>query len=253
MRKYVISIVAGLALVGSAFAGPKGENQTFYAADASPAVWVVNTFNEDVTCAVTNDDSTITVTVGSTANTIDASGTAVDTIAELEAALRAVVNSEGQTGLKIFRCAVAGTESMDAELLVTTTSIKKGSAGGIVLWDTSDTKHYRAYLPPRDGGGARGTVAVKSAYGDIKGTGSITMKAYTVYNNTASQIDMREVVSPIFVPTAAAATNLADEIAPGIMDIPVDHQVSAGRGYIFSADRATTGTTGGIGIRTEER
>jgi len=252
MRNYVISIMATLALVGTAFAGPKGDNQAFYAADASPAIWVVNTFNETVTCAVTNDSSTITVTVGSTATTIDASGTAVDTVAELESAIRAVLNSNSKKGLKIFRCAAAGTEAIDYELLIATTTIKPGSSGAIVLWDTSDVKHYRAYLPPREAI-SRGSVAVKSVYGDVKGTGGITMKAYTIKNADATQIDMREVVSPIYVKAEDNTTNVLDSIAPGIIDIAVDHQVGASVGYLFSADRATTGTTGGIGIRTEER
>jgi hypothetical protein len=255
MMKYVKYIMLVVLLAGSAFAGPKGENQKFYAADASPAVWVQNTFNEDVTGAVTGVNGTITITVGSTANTIDASGTSVDTIAELEAAIKAVTNSAGKTGLDVYRAAAAGTESIDEELLATSLTITKGSSGGIVLWDTSATKHYRAYMPPSDGGASRGQLKIKSVYGDVKGTGTITMKAYTIRNAAATQIDMKEFVSPIYL--NALSTNglntVADEIGPGVIDIDLDHQISATQGYLFSADRATTGTTGGIGIRTEQR
>lgn len=251
--KRVISIISVVLLAGVVFAGPKGESQKWYSADESPAVWVVNRGTEKVTCAVTNDDSTITVTVGSTANTIDASGTSVDTIAELESALRGVTNSAGKKVLDVYRCAAAGSESIDAELLVTTTTIYPGSPGGIVLWDTSDTKHYRAYIPPSDAGGSRNQLKIKSVYGDIKGTGNITMKAYTIRNNAATQVDMAEIVSPAYVLGVTNTTNVADEIGPGIIDKALDIQNKKDDGFLISADRATTGTTGGIGIRTEQR
>jgi len=256
MKNKVSTLIIGvLLLAGSAIAGPKGESQKFFAADASPAIWVRNTFNETVTFAVTNDSATITVTVGSTANTIDASGTDVDTVSELESALLAVTNSAGKTGLDVYRCAAAGSESIDDELLVSTATLSSGSAGGAFLWDTSDTEHYRVYIPPSDAGASRGQLAIKSGYGDVKGTGNITIKSYTIQNNSATQIDMREIVSPVYVPAASSGglTNTTDSIGPGVIDIPLDYTIGKDQGFLLSADRATSGTTGGVGVRSEER
>jgi len=123
----------------------------------------------------------------------------------------------------------------------------------VCFWDTSDTKHYRVYVPPAKGGAKRGGLAVKKVFGDVKGTGNITIKSYTLVESNATQIDMREYVSPAYVLGVASATNVADEIGPGIIDIPLDIQVGNNQGFLISCDRATTGTTGGVGILTKGR
>ena len=252
MNKITSCVIGILLLAGTVLAGPKGDNQKWYAADASPAVWVKNTFSESVSCVVTGDSGTITIVVGTHTNTIDASGTSVDTVTELESAILAVTNSAGKTGFDIFRCAAAGLETIDDELLVTTTTLSAGSAGGIVLWDTSDTKHYRAYIPPSGGGASRSQLLIESVYGNVKGTGVISMKSYTIRNNAASDVDYKEIVSPAYVPSVTNVTNTADEVGPGSLDMGLDLIVGKDHGFLLSADRATTATTGGIGLRTRE-
>lgn len=251
--KYIATIMVLFALVLTGYAGPAGESQTFYAADAAPAVWIKNTGSEKVVIGVTADSGEITVTIGSIENAIDASGTDVDTVVELETAIVACTNSAGKKPLEVFRCAPLGTETIDDELLIGTTTIYGGSSGGGVLWDTSDTKHYRVYIPPKDGGAKRGALAIKSVFGDVKGTGNVVIKAYLIDGSTATQVDMREFVSPAYVLGVTATTNVADEIAPGVIDIPLDIQTGANQGFLVDCVRATTGTTGGAGVLTEGR
>jgi len=132
--KYIAYILITLSLTVSCFAGADGESQAFYAADNSPVVWVKNGGNEKVTITVYGDsNATNVVTIGSTDNVIDMSGTSVDTISELEAAIKACTNSAGKKVLSVYRCAPVGTESVDDEVMATTVTLYAGESGGGML------------------------------------------------------------------------------------------------------------------------
>ncbi len=93
---------------------------------------------------------------------------------------------------------------------------------------------------------------ITSIYGDIGGTGNITVEIYL--NQT--QKYQSSVVSPVYVPAAnTGASNsviqAADEVSTGILDIPLYFNVGKDQDCLVKATRATTGTTGGIGVRTE--
>lgn len=259
MKKISIILIAVLAIgTLGVYAADTSDDNVYFAADNAPAVWVKNTGNEKTTIAVAGDSGTITVTIGSTANTIDASGTTVDDIAELIAAIAACTNSSGKTVLEAFSCGAVTTEAIDDELMVNTATIYAGGSGAGVLWDTSDTKHYRVFIPSSAMGSRRGAIRIKSAYGDVKGTGNVTIKAYTLENNSATEKLMYEIVSPAYVLAATATGNTAqatavDSIGPGVVsDLCIDVIVGMNQAFLLSCDRATTGTTGGVGVRVEK-
>lgn len=253
-----MKIALGLMVVGVsslAIAGALGLGQVYSAADKSAAIWAQNVGSDKVTVASGTDSGSITCMVGSVEQVI--ANTSWDTVAGFETSLAALTNSAGQKVLKLYRCAVLGTESTDDELLNSTTlTLYAGDSGPLAYWDTSDVKHYRVYIPPA-AAVARGKLLIKSAYGDAKGTGNITTKAYLIESETATEVYMDEVVSPAYImgATQAAGTSnaqvVADEIGPA--RIAQDLNITAGvdDGFLLSVDRATTGTTGGAGVRLQ--
>ena len=253
MSIWLVTAIVGLFAV-SGIAGPKGESQLYYTSDNSPALRINNT-SKDYKCTITifsDDCATNTVVIGSTTTTIDMSGTSVDTIAELAAAIRAATDDDGDTPLVVddYVGAVLASESVDGELMVEVTTIERASWGS-VNWDTSDTHHFRAGVAKKAYGGFRGITKVKSVYGSAGGTGDITITA----SINREEVYRKVIESPVYSWSAAGTTETwaEDDVSMGVIDVDLDLVVGPSDCLVVSVDRETTGTTGGIGIRTVEQ
>lgn len=253
MSIWLATAIVGLFAV-SGIAGPKGEAQLYYTSDNSPALRINNT-SKDYKCVITifeDDGATNTVVIGSTSTTLDMSGTAIDTASELAAALRAATDDDGNTPLVVDDCvgSVLATDSVDAELMVEVKTIERASWGSLD-WDTSDTKHYRAGVAKKTYGGYRGTTKVKSVYGNAGGTGYVTITAFI----NREEVYRKVIEGPVYNWSAAGTTETwaADEVWAGVIDVDLDLSVGPNDTLVVSVDRETTGTTGGIGIRTVEQ
>jgi len=252
MKNWKKWLISGLVLlVGSgAYAGLKGETQVYYAHDAAPAVRIHNTSDETVVITITGDSaSDDTVVIGSTSTTLDLSGTAIDTIAELQAAIEACADSDEKTPLETESyCAAATSETIDDELLAEAVTIRPGDWGAL-HWDTSDTKHYRTSIPKSEHGSKRGSMVVKSVYGSAGGTGDITVIGYL--NRT--EVYRKVIESPVYAWSAAGTTETwaSDDVSMGNIEIPLDIVVAPSDCFLVSVQRETTGTTGGIGLRVK--
>lgn len=250
----MVSLVAG---IGFCQIGGRGWGQYYNKEDGAPALRVHNTGDEVVEFRLPEDNSSaVLIVFGNspyTTNTLDLSGTSIDTIAELASNVANATNSAGKKPLKTDTdCVVATSESCDEELLLTTNTISAGNWGTGFFWDTSDTKHFNAYIPSSDHGASRGGAWIRKIYGDIGGTGNITL----TINVDGSQRYQRTIVSPRYVLAATASTNTAqvtasDEIWPGILDIPFDFYIGAKEDCLIQALRASSGTTGGLGVHVE--
>ena len=241
----VTSIIASL-IVAAGFVHADSDGQVFYTHDAAPAIRVNNTGSEVVSIVVTGGGTNVAVTIGATLNNINGDGD-TDTVAELGAAIAACTNSAGKKVLSVdTACAVATTESTDGELLDATTTIYGGQWGHI-KWDTSDVKHYRAYVPKASKGAGRGGKYIDSVYGNVGGTGDVTIKGYI----DGTEVFESYVVSPTYVKALDNNTNTVNNIV--VIDIPVGVYVGQDQAFVLSADRATTGTTGGVGIRNKNK
>ena len=249
-RTWLATVLMGLFAVG-VIAGPKGDTQLYHTSDASPALRINNTSKYKCVITITGDDATNTVVIGSTTTTIDMSGTDVDTIAELASAIAAATDDDGNTPLVVdsYSGAVLTSESVDAELMVEAVTIERAQWGSI-NWDTSDTKHYRAAVAKKTYGASRGSVLVKSVYGSAGGTGDVTVTAYI----NRVEVYRKVIESPVYAWSAAGTTETwaEDDVSMGVIDIPLNLVVSPSDNLTVSVDRETTGTTGGIGIRTQE-
>jgi len=239
MKKMITMLTILLVTTGALFAGSAKQGQIFEAEDSSPALWVHNKGSEKVTFTCYEDSgATNRVTVGSVYTTIDMSS--VDTITKLAAAILTVTNSAGKYVLEYdAKSVVLGTETMDDELLVGSNSLEAGEWGAGFLWDTSDTKHFRVYLPPSGKGATRGRSIAKSVAVNAGGTGNVTTSAYLGQDKIFSSVSVVRV-------DPASHTNIVEA---GVFDLPLDVVVGPQDGLTVSAARATTASTGGILLR----
>lgn len=244
-------IITGFVLVAG-FAMAESDGFKFYTSDDAPAIRIYNSGSELVKIKIASGgaDASNEVIIGNTTNTIDGSGAAVDTVAEFAAAVAACTNSSGDEVLEVDTdCVVATTESTDGELLdeaITVNQIWPG-AWGRIAWDTSDVKHYRSYVPTAANGAGRGGTLVESVYGNIGGTGDVTIKGYVDRN----QVFEKVITSPVYVKALDNDTNTVNNVVS--IDIPVGIYVGASQSFVISADRASTATTGGAGVRLKNK
>jgi hypothetical protein len=222
--------------------------------DSSPAIRIHNGFDADIQVvfpAGDNADCYVLVGAGETSsNNLDLSGS-VDTIDEVHALLLACTNTSGQTLLTIDSEPSLGADSTDDELLDSQDITIAPGDWGELVWDTSVCLFYSVYIP-----GSRateGTVArktLKRIYGNVGGTGNITVNIYEDQTEVYEYL----VVSPVYIAgVGAASTNeyTADAIGPAQLSIDLDFPFGVGRDYMIRAAHATTGTSGSLGAIVE--
>lgn len=245
MKKSLFTIIIALfalMLAGFAF----GEGSIHYeAADSSPAIRFQNIGSEPVSITIASggESAANTVVIGSTTNTIDGSG-AIDTVAELAAAIAAATNSAGNPVLIMdTRCSLS-TDSTDGELLDGTYTAAAASGNskpwGEILWDTSDVAFYSVYVPAsrQSVTGKRTALDIDTLYGNPLGTGAVTASVY-IGGTKAWEMLLPEVY--------AYSNNTASVALPVKVDIPAGND-----SVLVRVSRATTATTGIIGVKMVE-
>lgn len=169
MRKMSLCLVAGVALLVSV-AQVRAQDIVYSAADANVAFTIKNsgsvaaTFNVDGAGAGTN-----TLVVGSVTNSIDGSGTTVDTLTELATAIRACTNSAGEFPFTVDTGMSLLADSTDGELLTGAYTVAASGSGNVV-WDTSAALFYSVYASRGD---------AKLIFGTPTGTGTLTLNVYS--------------------------------------------------------------------------
>ena len=230
------------------------KSQTLFAgADASPALRVYNGSAGSLSVVITTNGAgdNLTVTVDSNANTIDGSGT-IDTIAELGAAIAADTNAGGEKLQLVDTSVSLSTDSTDGELLDGTYTAASGE-WLMIPWDTSAALHYSASIQkaPQFKPGTMIDVSkrwhvpgvVKNVYGDVAGTGNVTVSIYV--NGTAK---FSQVIPSPSYELGAGGTNVANN-AVYLQDLNIP-EIAYGPqdSVLVRAARATTATTGSIGF-----
>lgn len=260
MKKTAISVaVAVMALaVGISFAEDinpaviKG-----FAHDSSPAIRIKNGFNEVVKVEwAAGDSATNRVLVGSTVNTLACDGTKADQISEAAALFAAVTNSSGQKLLTVdYDCSLAADiTSNTLANAANAVTIQPGDWANAVLWDTSACLFYSTYVPnTKESGGGQTRLNLKDIFGNIGGTGNITLNVY----EDGSKVFEDVTVTPIYVAGAMASitnTFASDEVTMAQLLKKyqnINLPVSANKDVMIRASRATTATTGFIGTTVE--
>ena len=243
MKKVLLACL--ITLVASAvFAADYARVWT--AADSSPAIRIKNGYTGNITLAVTNATlGNVDVSDGTTASNIVV--TALTTISQMAGYIAAYTNASGQKYLTVdYNCSLAADVCSNQLLQVTTTNAPGKWATGL-KWDTSACLFYSAYLPAVEDGGTDGYKTLDSIHGDIKGTGNITLNVYA----DGVKVYQKVVVSPTYVRGSEGSTTnvtTADEVGPAQILEKLAIPLGASEGVFVRAVRATTATTGGVGI-----
>lgn len=218
--------------------------RTWYAEDSAPVFRVKNSGTEVVTLNVAATTFTLTITNGSTVTTktVDES----TTVAEIAAAVEASTNSESKKVLSVdYDCSLAA-DIWSNEVATGTITIGANQHNYMdgPKWDTSACLYFTAFYPGSDKGGVGDVKAVARLFGDVGGTGNITIRGYA----DGTEIYQRTIVSPAYVFGVSGDTNVSDEVGTGIVDLTIDLPIARSEGVMFRATRATTATTGGLGL-----
>lgn len=246
MKKILSIIAAALFACGSSYA------QTLFAsADASPALRIYNAYTGTLTVVVSGAGTQALVTADGLVNTVDGSGN-TDTIAELTTAIAACTNASGEAKLLVDSSISLSADSTDGELLDGTYTAAAGNWLELP-WDTSAALQYSACIQkaPQFSPGTMIDVSkrwhvpgvVKNVYGDITGTGNVTVSIYV--NGVAKY--SRVITSPKYE-LGAGGTNVANN-SVSLSDVKIP-EIAYGPqdAVLVRAARATTATTGNIGF-----
>lgn len=252
----LISLLSVMFLAVAVAFGAGGT--TFYIEDESPALRAHNTGTEVVTIVLAaGDDSANYALVGSVSNDLDWSGGAADIIGEIGPLLAAVTNAAGTRVLTVDTDCSLSADSSDDELLDTvTTVLAPGEWDTVAKWDTSDSGCYffSCYSPgERKAAGGMGQIrTLRKIYGNIGGTGNITVNIYLDGVEVYEKVFVSPVeVFPHSMNYTGTVTMTADETTPGQLDIDLNFPIGGSQNCMIRATRATTATTGSIGAIIE--
>lgn len=255
-RNITMVVLVGLLLGGYAFAQDSGYARSFYGSNAAPVLKVQNTGVDQIkiiwgTAVSTN----LSVGIGTSTQTFNTGVAAYDTVIEVAAAVAGSTNSAGEKPLKVEYWCSVGADSISNMVTTATNDIAPGNHEWVDVgrWDTTVHLAYMASIAP--GGNPK---VLTSIDGNIAGTGNITIDVYKHADgdDTQTKIGTFSYVSPVYVWAAITGiTNLntTDDVSPGVINLPVNIPVARSDGIVVKAARATTATTGGLGITAELR
>ena len=244
--KNVIGLIAIVALAGSMAYGDSV--RTWNGDDGAPVFRVKNSGTETVTITV-NSQTNVVVTNGTAANA-DIALAPGYTVASLTAAIEATTNSAGVRTLSVDGMCSLAADTVSNMVISGTTTINandhKWQNGP--KWDSSADTNFNTYYPKFESGGVGDPKTLSHVFGDVSGTGNITLTFYI----DRTEVLQKRIVSPVYVwdqITTSTNTNTTDDVSPGVFDIELDIPVARDESLLIRANRATTATdNGGLGM-----
>lgn len=239
MKKAWITILA-LVLATFAFSAFAQDDYNWEPYDSSEAIAVKYVGSGAATITITNS----IVTVVDAGNSTAISLTPAYTIADLTAAIGACTNAAGAQNFLCKRWAAIDTDTVSNMFITATADTLTANQWEYhAKWDTSGAKHYDVvpgHLMPDNQ--VQGGFLIDAVTGEPDGTGNVTLGVYE--DNTL--IWKQTIASPQYVSALVAATNTA--VNTVTLFEPLGIRAKANKRYLVRATRASTATTGGIGI-----
>jgi len=228
------------------FAVPAFAGSIWSAAD-SAAPFAVRYKDSAAVGTITITSTAITCTDDGEANAISLSSGDNDTLSDIVAAINASTNG---TGVKNFEAVLWAGLAADA----TTNSYFIARSAATVdrqwdydnKWDTSNVKRYDAAVGTLVNTTYVNEGQIDRIFGNAIGTGDVTISVYV----DGSVKWQRSITSPVYVKAEDNATNVADNAV--FFDYEVGIDVGNQPAFVRAA-RATTATTGGIGLSESRR
>jgi hypothetical protein len=208
---------------------------------------------------VKNGDA-VTVTASATAllvtNTTDGLAsksivlTETKTVAEAVAEINALTNSAGTFIYEAAVWSAVSTDTISNRLLaVSAVSIAGGTFSRAVKWDTSAYLSYTVIADSAVSGTPVGAYGINKILGNPGGTGNVTVNVY----EDDTLIYQRVVPSPVYLLPALTTANPCTNVVDAVVSLNLDVgniRIGSGKRGLVKVTRATTATTGGIGVAT---
>jgi len=166
----------------------------------------------------------------------------------------AITNSSGQAQFTVQPWASLTTDDVGSNLIaVAATTLKKNRWYYLGTWDTSLVKRYgvvASFCASKANADLGNPAILQKIAGNIGGTGDVTLR---VYKGTSDKIWEKLITSPVYVRGLYETTVQTNGVVNTVtldedVMLPIGH---SGVKYYIRAARATTGTTGGLGILAE--
>ena len=241
-RFTVILTIAVLAI----FATIAAQAGSVWNAADSAAPFAVRYMDADNVGTITVTTNTIVLTDDGNTNTITYAA-AYNTLSEIVAGINAATNTAGTKNFEAVYWAGLAADTVTNTYIVNlaaTTVTRQWNYDA--KWDTSVCKHYDSAAGVMVNTTPVTAGKINRIFGDPAGTGNVTVTLYV----DGSVKWQRAITSPVYVLGVASATNVADNASP--FDFELDIPVGSQSAFVRAA-RATTATTGGIGISDTRR
>lgn len=238
-----IASMIGIALIsGISFAADPIVQSVYNGADTANAIRIK--YNGSGAATISNTINVITLTDAGTANTITMS--AASTYADLLGSISAATNSSGVANFQAELVNAISTDTVSNKVVAASdnTALTDGKWHEVLPIDTSAALFYSS-ASYGDGIGAR---VLKNIFGDITGTGNVTLGVYVDGALKYSKVIQSPAYSSVDGTIVSTNANVSAEVSLG-SGIPV----GGGQKVAVRATRATTATTGGIGASFEAR
>jgi hypothetical protein len=241
--KKIISVCVSILVASAVFAADA--ERVWNSEDTAPAIRVYNGYTDNISIQCgTNAMGNVIITDGTTSSNIMNQG--LLTVAQVVTYMSAYTNASGERLLTVDYYGVLAADSTSNLFLVAAITNKPGKWTTALKVDTSQAKFHSTYLPGATLGGSGTRKVLTDIYGDIGGTGNITLSAYA----NGTKVYQKTIVSPVYVWAAiTGVTNLntTDDVSPGYIHEQVNIPFNGSESIMIRGARATTATTGGIG------
>lgn len=240
MNKISTMIVTAMIAVSS-FGGDLVQS-VYNAADAAPSIRIK--YNGSATIAhLSNTVNTLVLTDGTVANSIVYSDS---TFATLLGDIAAATNLAGVANFQAELVNALSADTCTNKVLAITDhqDLRDGKWHETAYFDTSACLFY-SVASYGDGMGAR---VLKNIFGDVKGTGDVSIKVYV----DGAEKYSKNLQSPVYSTVDGTVVNTNANISAEI-DLGNGIVISGDQKLSIRATRVTTATTGGIGASLEGR
>lgn len=243
--KYIAGLVMVISMIGSMVMAEQEGYTFFNEADEAKAITI--RYRGDKTATITNTAAgVITLTDDGTANTI----TLTNTMSYVMADIMDATNSAGTRNfIPDYFCSLS-TDSLSNKLIAATSlkDISDGEQCGVLVMDTSGTKSFDvARIPTALANGIKSSSAatITDITGVIGGTGDATVSIYVDGDMKWQNVQQ----SPVY-----SSSDGTVFITNALVNANFDLSLYAGKQRVHvRAARATTATTGGVGLVFTQR
>ena len=244
MRKILEVLLVALILVGIAMPILAETDYKWEPYDSAEVIRVKYTGTATATIQIAA--AAVTVVDDGNSNTIAL--TSVTDVDDLVAAVAACTNAAGATNFECTKWAALGADTVSNKLVAAaadTLTPNRWEVHG--KWDTSAVKHYDVVPSGWIYDSIQGGFVIDRIVGEPDGTGNVSVNVY----RDDTVVWKKTIASPVYVtPEVISGTNDTTNATDNVvyLDEEIGIRADQGERYLIRATRATTATTGGIGV-----